>query len=366
MTDGTHFRRAVVITCGVVAVLLALAAMWIVRDVLVLILVALFVAVSLDPAVRWLMRHHVRRPFAVLLIVFLALAFVVTVVALIVPPLVQEGSAISRDLPGYLSDLDERSKTFRELSSQYGLDKSLRELAQDLPARIGRSMLGFLQRFLGALASTLLVAVLAIYFMADLPRIRRLIPQAFPVAMRDRARRIVDVTFDKVGSYMIGGISVSFIASTVAFIGLTVLKVPFALPLAMVVFLCAFIPQIGATLGAIICVIAAAITKDLWPTAVLVLVIFIVYQQLENYIIAPRVFQQTVNLPAVGVLLAALIGGTLLGLIGALMAIPIAAAIKALVVELRVTAHEGQLALESAETASAQTVQGEPADDHEP
>jgi predicted PurR-regulated permease PerM len=348
MTEGTLFRRAVVITCGVAAVLLALLSLWIVRDVLVLALVALFIAVSLDPAVRWLVRHHVRRPFAVTLMIVLAIAFVATVMALIIPPLVQEAGNLSRDLPGYLSDLDERSKTFRELSKQYGFEKTLNDIGQDLPRRIGTSALGFFQRFLGVLASTLLVVVLAIYFMADLPRIKRLIPQAFPVALRDRARRVVDVVFDKVGSYMIGGISVSLIASTVTFIGLTVLKVPFALPLALLVFLCAFIPQIGASLGAIICVIAAAIANGIWPTAVLVLLLFIVYQQLENYLIAPRVFQKTVNLPAVGVLLAALIGGTLLGLIGALMAIPIAAAIKAIMVEVRETGHEDQLALENA------------------
>lgn len=354
MTDGTTFRRAAIATCGVALVLLALVSIWVVRDVLVLALVAMFIAVSLDPAVRWLVRHHVRRPFAVTLMFLAALGFVATVMGLVIPPLAQEVTALSRDLPGYLSDLDQRSQTFRKLSTRYGFDQTLRDLADELPRRIGTSALGFFQRFLGALASTLLVLVLAIYFMADLPRIRRLIPQAFPVAMRERARRVVDVVFDKVGSYMIGGISVSLIASTVAFVSLTVLGVPFALPLAMLVFLTAFIPQIGASLGAVICVIAAAVAKGIWPTAVLVLLVFIVYQQLENYIIAPRVFQRTVNLPAVGVLLAALIGGTLLGLIGALMAIPVAAAIKALVVEIRQTAHEGQLALESAHDHESQ------------
>ena len=128
---------------------------------------------------------------------------------------------------------------------------------------------------------------------------------------------------------MIGGLLVSFIASVVTYIGLTVLKVPFALPLSMFVFICAFIPLIGASIGAIVCVIVAAIANGLWPSAALVALLFIVYQQLENYIIAPRVMQRTVNLPAVGVLLAGLLGATLLGLIGALMAIPIAAAIKA-------------------------------------
>jgi predicted PurR-regulated permease PerM len=351
VTEGTLFRRAVTVTCGVAAVLLTLWAMWIVRGVLVLMLVALFIAVSLDPAIRWMMRHRIRRPFAVLIMIIVVMGFVALVLFQLIPPLAQEVANLSRDLPGYIASLDERSKTFRELSREYGFDKTLNDIAQDLPRRIATTTLGFFQRFLGVLASALLVAVLAIYFMADLPRIRHLIPRAFPAAMRQRADRVVDVVFDKVGSYMIGGLAVSFIASTVAFVGLTVLKVPFALPLALVVFLCAFIPQIGATLGSSICVITAAIANGIWPSAVLVLILFIVYQQLENYLIAPRVFQQTVNLPAVGVLLAALIGGTLLGLIGALMAIPIAAAIKAIMVELHETAREGQLALDSAQAA---------------
>ncbi|HCT77147.1 MAG TPA: AI-2E family transporter [Micromonosporaceae bacterium] len=336
-SNGTVFRRAVAATCGAVAVLLAILALWTVRDILVLALVAMFIAVSLDPAVRWLVRHGVKRPYAVTLMILLALTIVGIVMALIIPPLVNEVSQISRDLPGYVSDLDRRSETFRELSTRYGLDQHLNNVAKDLPARISNSAIGFFRRFLGVLASTLLVLVLAIYFMADLPRIRRLIPRIAPVGMRERTRRIVDVVVDKVGSYMIGGLAVSFIASSVTYISLAVLKVPFALPLALLVFITAFIPLIGASLGAIICVLVAAITKGVWPTATIVLIIFIIYQQLENYIIAPRVFQKTVNLPAVGVLLAGLIGGTLLGLVGALMAIPIAAAIKAVLVEVHGT-----------------------------
>ncbi len=334
-SDGTTFRKAAIWACGVVAVLLALLSLWVVRDMLILALVALFIAVSLDPAVRWMVRHGIKRPFAVTLMILFTIALVITVMALLVPPLVNEASQISKDLPGYVSDLDNRSQTFRELSTRYGLDEELNKLAKDLPGRIGSSAVNFFRRFLGVLASTLLVLVLAIYFMADLPRIRRVIPQAAPQALRARTHRIVEVTFDKVGSYMIGGLLVSFIASIVTYVGLTVLKVPFALPLAMFVFICAFIPLIGASIGAVVCIIVAAIANGLWPSAALVALLFIVYQQLENYLIAPRVMQRTVNLPAVGVLLAGLLGATLLGLIGALMAIPIAAAIKAVIVEIR-------------------------------
>jgi predicted PurR-regulated permease PerM len=338
--NSTVFRWGIAAAAGVAAVVLGILAVWTVRDVLVLALVALFIAVSLDPAVRWLVRHKVKRPFALALILLIAAGAVTLVMFLLIPPLAKEATELSQDLPGYISDLDERSKTFRELSARYGLDQNLNNLAKDLPGRISTSALDFFRRFLGVLASTLLVLVLTIYFMADLPRIRRAIPNLAPKGYRERAKVMVNVVVDKVGSYMIGGLIVSSIASTITYVGLTVLKVPFALPLAMLVFLCAFIPLIGATLGAVVCVVVAAIANGIWPSAVLVLALFLVYQQLENYIIAPRIMQKSVNLPAVGVLLAGLIGGTLLGLIGALMAIPITAAIKAIMVELRTGRHD--------------------------
>jgi predicted PurR-regulated permease PerM len=112
-----------------------------------------------------------------------------------------------------------------------------------------------------------------------------------------------------------------------------VLKVPFSVPLAFVVAICDLIPMIGATLGAVIGVLVALFATDLWPTTVLVAVFFVVYQQVENYFIAPRILRSTVNLSAAAVLLAGLIGATALGLVGALMAIPVAAALKVLLTE---------------------------------
>lgn len=334
VSPGTVFRWAVAATLGVVVVLVSILAVWTVRDIVILALVALFIAVSLDPATRWLVRHHVKRPFAVIIILFGATLVVAGVMALVGPPLVREASEISADIPRYVSNLEARSETWRELSNRYGLDEHLNRIAADLPERIGTSVLDFFRRFLGVLASTLLVLVLTIYFMADLPRIRRFIPRLFSSRYQERAHRVVDVVVDKVGSYMIGGLLVS----SIAYFGLTLFRVPFALPLAMLVFLTAFIPLIGATLGATVCVVVAAIANGVWPNAALVLLFFIVYQQLENYVIAPRVMQGRMDIPAVGVLLAGLLGGTMLGLVGALMAIPVAAAIKAVIIEVRRTA----------------------------
>ncbi|WP_162907801.1 AI-2E family transporter, partial [Allorhizocola rhizosphaerae] len=335
---GTVYRWAVVAGLGLLTVFVAIQAVWAVRDILVLALVALFVAVSLDPATRWLVRHRVRRPFAVAIILLIALLSVAAVMALVGPPLVREASEIPDKIPGYVSALDERSQTFRELSDRYGLDQHLTRIAADLPQRIGTSVLNFFRRFLGVLASTLLVLVLTIYFMADLPRIRRWVPRLFPRRYQERAHQIVDVVVDKVGNYMIGGLLVSTIAAAVAYFALTLMRVPFALPLALLVFLFAFIPLIGASLAAVVCAVVAAIANGLWPNAALVLLFFVIYQQVENYIIAPRVMQGRMDLPAVGVLLAGLLGGTLLGLVGALMAIPVAAAVKAILTEVRKTA----------------------------
>jgi predicted PurR-regulated permease PerM len=111
---------------------------------------------------------------------------------------------------------------------------------------------------------------------------------------------------------------------------LTLVRVPFALPLAAAVAIADLIPMIGATLGAVICLVVSLCTVGIWPMTVIVLLFFILYQQAENYLIAPRVLRNTVNMSSVAVLLVALIGGSLLGLVGAIMAIPIAAAVKVL------------------------------------
>jgi predicted PurR-regulated permease PerM len=177
------------------------------------------------------------------------------------------------------------------------------------------------------------VLVLTIYFMADLPRLRHGVMRLFRHQHRARFGRIADVMVDKVGDYMIGNLLISLAAGLASFAVLEALGVPFAVPLAFVVALCDLIPMIGAALGAVVCVLAALLTTELWPTTVIVALFFVAYQQLENYLIAPRILRHTVSLSAPAVLLASLIGGTVLGLVGALMAIPVAAGLKVVLAE---------------------------------
>ncbi|GAA2374562.1 AI-2E family transporter [Catellatospora methionotrophica] len=306
------------------------------RGVLALVLVALFVAVSLDPAVRWLVRHRVRRPVAVGMILLVALAALAGLVIGVGPPLVRQAGQLVADLPGYIGGLDERSPFFRELSLRYGLDDRLNELAAAMPQWVATNLLGMFQTFMEGLVTTVTVVVLALYFLADMPRLRRRAQLMAPDRHRERVRRIVDTAVDKVGSYMIGNAIVSLIAGVVAYIGLLIFDVPFALPLALIVAVTDLIPLVGATLGMAICGVVAAIAVGLWPAAIAIVVWLLVYQQIENYWIVPLVMRRSMDMPSLSVLLAGLVGVAVLGLVGALMAIPIAATIKAVIAELRI------------------------------
>ena len=251
----------------------------------------------------------------------------------VIPSMVHQFQALVHDFPGYVASLSDRSARFRQLTDRYHLTSKIQDLLASLPGRLGGGALGVTRRLFGALFDTLTVVVFTIYFMADMPRLRQNVIRLFPKARRAQAGRVADVMVDKVGSYMIGNLLISLVAGLASFAVFAILGVPFAVPLAFVVAVCDLIPMIGATLGAVICVLAALLTTELWPTTVVVAIFFVVYQQVENYFIAPRVLRSTVSLSAAAVLLAGLIGATVLGLIGALMAIPVAAALKVIFAE---------------------------------
>jgi predicted PurR-regulated permease PerM len=338
------FRWGVFFSLGAAAAIIGLYALYSVRAVLIRVLVAMFIAVSLDPAVRLLTRRGLRRGWAVTLIFVLFLVATAGFLLSVIPPLVTQFRALLDDLPGYLTTLQRRSGQFRELNDRFDLSSRLQGVIGGLPAQLGSGVLGVTGRVFGALFSTLTVLVFTIYFMADLPRLEHGLVYLFPAERRERAGQVVDLVVDKVGGYMIGNIIISIIAGLASYAAFRVLGMPFALPLAFLVGVFDMIPQIGATLGAVVVVLVALFTTELWPTTVLVAAFFVAYQQLENYLIAPRVLRTTVELGAAAVLLAGLIGATVLGLVGALMAIPIAAAFNVLLNQ-RLAAREAAATL---------------------
>jgi predicted PurR-regulated permease PerM len=340
------FRWGVFFSLGVTATLLALRGLYSIRAILVQVLVALFITVSLEPAVQWLTMRGVRRGLAVTLIFVVAFGALFAFLISVIPSLVSQGRQLIDDLPGYLTDLQTRSAQFRGLNDRFNLSSQLEGIIGSVPGRIGSGVLGFTGRLFGALFSTLTVLVFTAYFMADLPRIRNGLVWLFPAERRPRVKQVVDLLVDKVGGYMIGNIIISIVAGITSYVAFRVLGVRFAVPLAVLVAVFDLIPMIGATLGAIVGVLVALFTSPLWPTTVLVAAFFVAYQQVENYLIAPRVLRTTVDIGASAVLLAGLIGATLLGLVGALMAIPVAAALNVLLNE-RLAAREAAAAAAS-------------------
>ena len=187
------------------------------------------------------------------------LAFIAIFVWSVLPPIVEQGGTLVSDLPGYLQRLSDESRGVREITDRYHLTERLTALATDLPAKLAGGAVGFLQQFLGTLASTLTVFVLAVYFMADMSRLRSGVARLFPARRRPRVSEVVDVVVEKVGDYMIGNLIISLFAGVSTFACLELVGVPFALPLAVTVALTDLIPMIGATLGAAVCVIVSAI-----------------------------------------------------------------------------------------------------------
>jgi predicted PurR-regulated permease PerM len=318
---------------AVLAVVVGAILIYVARALLVQVIVAVFLAVGLDPIVRWLIARRVKRAHAVAIIMLAIVAAVAVLVWLFSPVLLEQARALTADFPGYLQRLRERSPGLAQLEGRLGMQPAVDTWVREMPGRIGTQALAVTRQVLGAVVSVLLVVVLTIYLMLDLPRLRRGLARLFPKRYRPAVFDVTNLVIDKVGSYMIGNLVISAIAGIVTFVALLALRVPFALPLALLVAIMDMIPLIGATLGAAVCVIVSLASSDTWTTPLLVALFFAVYQTLENYLIAPRVLRNTVEISSLAVLFAALVGATVLGLIGALIAIPLAAALRVILAD---------------------------------
>jgi predicted PurR-regulated permease PerM len=319
----------------VVLTLVVLYAVYLVRHVLVLVVVAAFFAIGLDPAVRRLERLNLRRGQAVALIFFAAIAFIIAFAVAVIPPLVRQVTSFATDLPEYVEDLADRYPRVSEWMVDNDIPQRLEEAVSNVPAAISGSVgnvVGIAGSILSVLFNLLTVLILTIYFMLSLSHIREGSLRLVPMSRRQRVSELLDPVLEKIGGYIAGQLTVALIGGVAAGIFLGVLGVPFPIALALWVSIASLIPLVGATIGAVPAVIVAMF--DSVGLGVGTLVYFLVYQQLENYFIHPRVMTRAVDISPAAVLLAALIGGSLLGFVGALMAIPAAASIKLVVQEI--------------------------------
>ena len=327
--ESPSTRTVVRVTLTVVLVALLLVAAYRVRSVLVLAVVALFLAIGLDPALRRLNALGLRRGAAIAVIFVTALLVIVGFIVVVVPPLVTQIVDFAERLPELVRDLTEENPRINEWIEENDVAARLESAVTSIPAAIGGSIgsvLGVAGSVASAVFNVATVAVLTIYFSVRLLDIHEGALKLVPRSRRARVAPLLDRVIEKIGGYIAGQVTVALIGGIAAGIFLTIVRVPFSVALAMFVAFAALIPMVGATLGAIPACVVALLTS--LPQGIATIAFFVVYQQLENTLISPRVMTKAVDISLAAVLLAALIGGTLLGFVGVLMAIPAAASIK--------------------------------------
>jgi predicted PurR-regulated permease PerM len=304
------------------------------RSVLIIIGLALFVAAGLDPVVGWLVRHRMPRWAAVLVVIGCAAAVAAGFLAAAIPPLVSEATALAHQIPHYMHNLQDRNSGLGKLNVKYHIQDRLTKLITNRGGSLAGGVLGAGKLVLTGASFILAVTVLSIYFLVGLPQIKVFAYKLVPHSRRPRVILIGDEILAKVGGYVLGNFITSLIAGLGTYFWLLAFGVPYPLLLGMFVALLDLIPVIGSTVGGAV-VTLVALTVSL-PVALATLAFYIGYRLAEDYLIVPRIMGRTVQVPAIVSLIAVLIGGVLLGIIGALVAIPVAAAIRLLLHEIAI------------------------------
>jgi predicted PurR-regulated permease PerM len=302
------------------------------RSVLIIIGLAMFIAAGLDPIVGWLVRHRVPRWAAVLTVVVCGLGIVAAFLAAAIPPLAGEATALAHQIPHYMHDLQDRNSQLGKLNVKYHIQDRLTGLVTKGSGSVVGGVLGAGALVIGTVSAILAVGVLSIYFLAGLPQIKVFAYRLVPHSRRPRVILIGDEILAKVGGYVLGNFITSVIAGLGTYFWLLAWGVPYPLLLAMFVAFLDLIPVIGSTIGGAV-VSLVALTVSL-PVALATLAFYIGYRLAEDYLIVPRIMGRTVQVPAIVSLVAVLIGGVLLGIVGALIAIPVAAAVRLLLQEI--------------------------------
>jgi predicted PurR-regulated permease PerM len=325
------FVIAFTATLGVALAALLVEAVLVARQVLVLFLVAAFLAVGLDPAVRWLVGRGLRRPVAVLVIVLAALGFFGGFVAAVVPPIAHQTTQLVKHAPDYVHRLDNNA-TFRDLDKRYHITAKVEQRAKEgFSVNSVGGVVGLGKAILGIFAATLTVIILTIYFLANMPAIKSVLYRSIPRTRRARVGLLTDEILNRVGGYVLGNLATSVVAGVTTFVWLVAFGIPYPVALAMFVAITDLIPLVGATIGAI-GVAVVALFHGVVP-GIATGAYYVAYQQFENYVLQPRVMKRTVDVAPVVTIVAALLGAALMGIIGALIAVPLAAAIQLLLTE---------------------------------
>ncbi|MBT2513973.1 AI-2E family transporter [Arthrobacter sp. ISL-30] len=305
-------------------------------QLLLWIVAALFIALGLDPVVRWLEGKRLPRPIGILVSVSALFLAVIGFFATLIPTIVEQVSELVRQAPDWIRGFL-NSEFFLTIDAQFGVRNRITEELDKFvnnPEAMGGifgGVLGFGTTVANALFGALIVLVLSLYFLAALPAMKRWAYRLAPRSRRSRVQALSEAITGSVGNYVIGQACVALLNATFAFIVMSILGVPFSVLLAFVVALLAFIPLVGGVIAGVV-VILVSLTLG-WQTALVFAICYFAYLQFEAYFISPRIMQRAVAVPGAVAVISVIAGGSLLGVLGALIAIPTAAAVMLLMKE---------------------------------
>ena len=353
--------RTILVVLGIVISVWALVqVVMVTRQVITWVLVALFLAIALSPAVDWLQRKGIRRRGYAVALTSLAVAGVIALIGwLVIPHLVDQVNQFAQKVPDYVHDLTKGRGRFGFLETKYHIVERVRaEVAGGGASKVfglSGTALAITKSILTIVAAVITIIALTYFMLLEGPMWMERFYSLFSTETQPRLRRIFGNIARSVGGYVTGNLFISLIAGVTSGLALWILGVPFALALGLLVAILDLVPLVGATIAAIIATTVAFLGTDGIWTGVIVIVFFVVYQQIENQLLQPLVYGRTVQLSPLAVLVAVLIGASLAGVLGALGAIPVAGAIQVVIVDWRTYGKGGGAAPANEGTATVDT-----------
>ena len=318
----------------VLLVAIALEVIWIARHVLSWVVIALFLALALDPLVRFIQRRTgLNRGLSISTAYVLVLIVVVAVGATFVPKLIDEVNGLVSALPGYVHDLTHGRGRLGFLETKYHVVEKVRAQVDKGGATrvlgLSGTALSVTKSVISIVAATVTIVFLTFFMLLEGGAWMERVYSLFPVESQPRWRRVGHDIYRTVGGYVTGNILISLIAGASITVVLLIMGVPYAVALGLLVAFLDLIPLAGATIAGIIVAVVAFLHSI--PAGIVVVVFFVVYQQIENHFLQPVIYGRTVELSPLAVLVSVLVGAELAGIIGALAAIPVAGAIQVVV-----------------------------------
>jgi predicted PurR-regulated permease PerM len=324
------FYFGFVATLGVLTAIILLRALESVSQIFVLILVSLFLATGLNPAVEALRRRNLSRGSAVAVIFSSVILFVVFFAFVVVPPVVSQGSNLIENAPQLLDNLM-KNGTINSLNDQFGLidtlQSRLNSVTSDGTLLISTfgGVIGVGQSILSGFFTALTILVLTLYFITSLPQAVSLGLSLVPASRRERVGKLTEAVIQRIGLFVGSQILIAAMAGVFVVLLSSILGMPSPIAIGMIVFVVALIPLIGHFIGSGVVTLIALTQSPL--IGLVAFVAYVLYVQIENYVVTPRIMKRTLSVPGAVTIISALIGSSLLGLVGGLLAVPVAASI---------------------------------------